>query len=462
MRTTRFWALKRQLIYGTIFVVIGLFFLTFIYLRYFYQAPNCFDNIQNFDEAGVDCGGSCVRICPFDVSQPNVKWARSFKVTEGQYNAVAYVENPNQLAASPEVKYTFSLYDEAGLILERSGATILPPDSVYPIFEGRIMTGQRIPTRTFLDIEPPELWQGATAGREQFTIVNRELVNADAKPKLTATVRNNSLEEAKEVEVVATIFDAQGTALASSETFVANFAPRSDTEVVFTWPEPIATTIRSCEIPTDVGVVIDVSGSMNNDGIDPPQPLTAVKEAAERFVNRLNKQDQVTLTTFATEALLNLSLSNDFTSAGNLIKSIVIDPKEEVGNTNTGDGLLIAGQELISERHNLDARKVMVLLTDGLATAPDPEPEVYALNNADLVKNAGIEIYTIGLGANVNMDFVRSVATDPQYAFQALTATDVDRIYQNITASLCEEGAAVIDIIPKTGASFTPLGNERQ
>lgn len=170
MRTTRFWALKRQLIYGTFFALIGLLFLAYIYMSYFYQAPNCFDNLQNFDETGIDCGGSCVRICPFDASQPNVKWARSFKVTEGQYNAVAYVENSNRLAASPAVNYTFSLYDEAGLILERSGTTILPPDSVYPIFEGRIMTGSRIPTRTFLDIEPPELWQPATAGREQFTI----------------------------------------------------------------------------------------------------------------------------------------------------------------------------------------------------------------------------------------------------------------------------------------------------
>jgi Mg-chelatase subunit ChlD len=462
MRTTSFWALKRRLYYGALFAsVIGLF-STYIYLTYLYIAPTCFDGVQNATEIGVDCGGACVRICAFTVEPPKVKWARSFKVSDGQYNAVAYVENSNRIAASPEVKYKFTLYDETGLILEKTGTTILPPDSVYPIFEGRIFTGNRVPTKTFLEIEPPEIWQPATSGREQFTIVNRELISADSKPKLNATVRNNSLEEAKEVEVVATIFDAEGTALASSETFVENFGSRSDTEVVFTWPEPLATTMRSCEIPTDVSVAIDVSGSMNNDGADPPQPLTAVKEAAQRFVNRLNTKDQVSLTTFASEATLNLPLSNNFSATGDLIRQIIIEPKEETGNTNTGDGLLIAGEELISARHNLDARKVLVLLTDGLATAPDPEPEVYALNNANLVKGAGIEIYTIGLGANVNMDFVRAVATNPTYAYQALTATDIDRIYQTITASLCEEGAAIIDIIPKTGASFTPLGNERQ
>jgi len=99
----------------------------------------------------------------------------------------------------------------------------------------------------------------------------------------------------------------------------------------------------------------------------------------------------------------------------------------------------------------------MVLLTDGLATAPDEEPEQYALNIAGQVRAASIEVYAIGLGEKVNMDFVRSIATTPDYAHQALSSADVDRIYQNITSSLCEEGAAVIDVIPKTGASFTPL-----
>lgn len=457
MRTTWFWAFKRRLIYGSFFALVLSLILGYIYISYLYAAPTCFDNKQNGDEAGEDCGGSCVRICAFEVTQPSVKWARSFKVTDGQYNAVAYVENLNRVAASPEVPYTFSLYDEQGLILERSGRTILPPNSVYPIFEGRIMTGSRVPTRTFLELGEPTLWQPAEAGREQFTIADRQLTGADEKPKLDVVIRNNSLEEAKEVEVVATIFDARGTALASSETFVDNFAPRSDTNVVFTWPEPIATTLRSCEIPTDVLMAIDVSGSMNDDGKNPPEPLTSVKQAAERFVNRLGANDQTGVVTFATKAELNTPLSLNKGAAASVIAGLAIKAAEESGSTNTGEGLSLSGTELISARHNADARKVMVLLTDGLATAPDEEPEGYAINIANAIKQADIEIYAIGLGEKVNMDFVRQISTAPSYAYQALTSTDVDRIYETITTSLCEEGAAVIDVIPKTGASFTPL-----
>ena len=457
MRTTWFWAFKRRLIYGSFFTAVLVLIFGYVYLRYLYAAPTCFDNRQNGDEAGEDCGGSCVRICAFEVIQPSVKWARSFKVTDGQYNAVAYVENLNRVAASPLVPYTFSLYDEQGLILEKSGTTILPPNSVYPIFEGRIMTGNRVPTRTFLELGEPTLWQPAEAGREQFTIVDRQLTEADQKPKLDVVIRNNALEEAKEVEVVATIFDAHGTALASSETFVDNFAPRSDTNVVFTWQEPIATTLRSCEIPTDVLMAIDVSGSMNNDGASPPEPLTSVKQAAGRFVNRLGANDQTGVVTFATKAEINTPLSTNKNLAAGIIAALSIKAVEESGSTNTGEGLALSGNELISARHNPDARKVMVLLTDGLATAPDNEPEEYAKGIASEIKGAGIEIYTIGLGAKVNMDFVRAIATSPDYAYQALNAADIDRIYQTITSSLCEEGAAVIDVIPKTGASFTSL-----
>lgn len=400
-----------------------------------------------------------MRMCLFSITEPSVKWSRSFRITDGLYNAVAYVENLNREAASSEVGYTFTLYDEMGVIATRSGKAILPPDGLYPIFEGRIETGNRKPNRTFIEIDSDVVWQPSTLGREQFNITSRELTGADLRPRLDATIRNNGLEEVREVEVVATIFDAAGTALASSQTYVDNFAPRSDTNLVFTWPEPIARTIRSCEIPTDILVAIDVSGSMNDDQDDPPQPLTAVKEAAARFINRLGSKDQVGVATFATTAIVNspLSLANEV--AAGAVGEIAIEAKEETGFTNTSLGIEAAASELLSTRHNSDARKVMVLLTDGLATAPGTteEAEEAALSNAMMAKSAGIEIYSIGLGERVKMEFIEKVASTPAQSFQALSATDIDSIYQDITSALCEEGAAVIDIVPKSTSGFVPL-----
>lgn len=459
MRTTAPWAFWRRAQYFTGFALIFLLIGGYTYYTYFYKSPTCFDGKQNDNEAGVDCGGACTRICAFTVQAPTVKWTRSFRVTDGIYNAVAYVENTNADAASPLVEYKFTLYDNAGIITEKNGTTILPPDGLYPIFEGRIDTGRRVPTRTLIEIKPPEVWQPATSGREAFTVVDRALTNADTRPRLVANLYNNSLEEVKEVEVVATIFDASGTALTTSRTFVDNFAPRSQTELTFTWPEPIARTVRSCEIPTDVMITLDTSGSMNNDGANPPQPLTAVKEAAASFVNRLGSNDRVGVATFATAAKVIAPLKPEAAGVATVISNIAIDPKEEGGVTDTGAGIRAAAAELQSERHNPDARKVLVLLTDGLATAPGDaeEAEGSALTAADEVKAAGIEIYTIGLGASVKMEFVSAIASAPGNAHQALTRNDVDRIYQTITSSICEEGAAVIDVVPKSASGFVPL-----
>lgn len=450
----RFW---RKLQYGTGFGLFWLLVFALIYFQNFYVSPTCFDQSKNGDEAGVDCGGSCTRICAFEAMQPEATWARSFRVSDTQYNAVAYIENKNRIAASPEVYYTFTLFDAQGLIVERKGKTILPPDSVYPVFEGRIDTGGRVPTQTFIEIDPVELWLPAQSGRDQFTVTDRKLSNADQKPRLDAKIRNNALTSADEVEIVATIFDANGNALTSSRTFIDDFGARSEMPAVFTWPEPIAKTVRSCEVPTDVMLALDLSGSMNNDQADPPEPISSVLDAAQAFVERLKVTDQAGLITFATTAEVESRLTRDINGVAAAIAELSIDPKEETGSTNQGEAFLRATEELNSALHSPEARKVLVLLTDGLATAPDEEPEAYALASALLAKDSGIIVYAIGLGEQVNMEFVTALASSPSHAYRAISSAEVDRIYQTITSSLCEDGAAVIDIVPKTSASFVPL-----
>lgn len=457
MTIQRKWAFWRRVQYGSGFGIFWLCIFVLVYYANFHQPPNCFDGRQNGAERGLDCGGGCASICAFDVQAPSVQWARSFQVTSGQFNAVAYIQNTNQFAAAPEVPYTMSLYDAQGLITQRSGVTILPPDSAYPVFEARIDTQGRIPTQTFLELGTVPLWVAAEGGANQFTVQSRALTGADAQPRLEAQLYNNSLREAEEVEVIATIFDARGNALTSSRTFLDDFAGRTSRTAVFTWPEPIAKTMRSCEVPTDVLLAIDLSGSMNNDNDQPPQPITSVLTAAEAFTKRLQTGDQAALVTFATDAQINSPLTSNVSAVADTIATLTIDPEEETGSTNTGDALLRGTEELNSARHNQEARKIMVLLTDGLATAPEENPDTYAQQAAQRAKASGITLFTIGLGENVNMDFVTALASTPQQAYRALSVGEVDRIYKSITGEICEDGAAIIEVIPKTDAGFSTL-----
>lgn len=455
MKLSRPWAFWRRVQYGLGYLSFLTAICTGVYFVYFYQEPTCFDGVQNGSEIGVDCGGVCTRICAFTVKPPVVVWAKSFEVIKGQYNAVGYVENKNVGAGTPAVAYSFKLFDDAGLITERTGTTVLPPDSTYPVFEGRIATDGRVPTKTTLELTPAEFWYPSNFGREQFKTVDLALSGADTRPKLNVKMENTELFEAKNVEVVATIFDAKGTPLTASQTFVDIFPARGQKDLVFTWPYPIAKTIRSCTVPTDVVIAIDLSGSMNNDGGTPPQPITSVLTAASSFTGQLRPLDRVGVVTFATNSSTPVQLVSDVTSVGNSIKALTINPKEETGNTNTGAGIAAARVELNSSRHNPDARKVVVLLTDGLATAPDKNPEEFAQSEATLLKADGITLYTIGLGNGVNMDFLRTLASEPQFAYSAPTTATLGGIYQAITGAICEDGAARIDVIPKAASTFT-------
>lgn len=457
MQITRRWAFIRRTQYGSFFALVVLVIGYTIYRSFFYAAPTCYDHHQNGGELGVDCGGPCARLCLFQVTPPTVQWARSFKVVNGQYNAVGYVQNTNLHAGTPALPYTFSFYDAQGLITKRRGVAEVPPNSVYPIFEPRILTNSRTPTQTFLTLGTTTDWMKATITPQQFTVQSRTLTGADSSPRLTAQIYNNALTDAKNVQVVATIFDQGGNALTSSRTYVDDFPPRSTKSVVFTWPEPIAKTIRSCEVPTDVALAIDLSGSMDNDGGNPPQPISSVLKAADTFTTALHQGDQAAVVTFASRAALVDPLSGNLAKVANDIEKLRIAPSEQHGTTNTGDAIKAATTELTSKDHNSAARKVLVLLTDGLATSPDPNPSQYALQQAAAAKAAGITIYTIGLGKSADMQFLEQVASSPADAYAAVDTAQVDGIYTNIKKSICQDGPAVIEIIPKSTAGFATI-----
>lgn len=470
------WAFWRRLWYGTGFGLFWLMVFSLVYLVYFTTPATCFDLAHNGDERGIDCGGACTRICAFDVTPPQVEWARSFEITPGRYNAVAYIENRNQSAATPALPYTMKLYDANGLITERSGTSILPPNSSYPIFEARIDTDGRVPTQTIIELETADVWVPATKGRDQFTVNSRRLLSADNQPRLEAELYNNELVDADDVEVVATIFDARGNALTASRTFIDEFRARTNASVVFTWPNPIATTIRSCEVPSDVMLVLDRSGSMAADGGDPPEPLESAKRAAERFVAQLEDRDQVGFFSYATtpSSPLEQSLTQNKQQAVAAIGSTSMG-EDGIQYTNMGAAFNTAVTELQSARQRDDARKVIIFMTDGDVTRPvNPETgerdlayaAQYARDAAAAAKAAGVMIYTIGFGEffgeeddaiNRDVELITDLATEPRMYYEAPTVADLNRVYQEIASDICEDGAAVIDIVPKTDTLFTPL-----
>ncbi|MEK9201502.1 MAG: vWA domain-containing protein [Patescibacteria group bacterium] len=455
------WAKKRKLMY--VAVVCSVIFLSVLipFLIIYNDSPTCFDGKRNNNEQGVDCGGNCAILCTPDLIKPIVLWERVFRVLPGVYNTVAYIENPNISAHVRRAQYIFKLYDADNiLITEKIGTTFIPPKKTFGIFEGGIDTGERIPTRVTFEFTHDLVWEKDAGDNPEVFVDNALLSKTDTKPRIDARLTNTSLRPVSNVEAVAIIFDTEGVAIGASRTFVDYLEKNEVMNIVFTWPEPFETGLGFCQIPVDAMLVIDRSGSMDDDQINPPEPLTSVKRAAGSFLNRFEDRDQVGLVSFATNAShpADSFLTNDFDNLRKTIDAIFIHT-DSVQSTNIKDGMEEAYLELASKRSQKDSSKIIVVLTDGIATHPQSAldknyPEVSALEVGEKAKKVGIQIFSIGLGNMVNREFLKKLASNPNQYYFAPKRSAVDEIYKEIATSLCRKGATIITIIPRVYPSW--------
>ncbi len=450
------WSSRRRFSYASITTVALLFAVGIPMYFIYHKPPSCFDGKQNKDETGIDCGGGCSQVCSQEVAPLVVRWSRAFKVTPGNYNAVAYVENPNISAGVKSISYRFDLFDaKKDLIISRTGKTFISPGAISPVFESAIMVGDRIPVQTFFEITKDPLWFRTDKSYESLSVKNRILSRVDTKPRIDATIVNTSpVKEFHKVETIAVVFGTDGNAIAASRTILPLLSVRESKSIVFTWPYPFSKRVEKCVAPSDIVLLVDTSGSMNDDGGNPPQPISDAKTAATSFVNRLSSDDRVGVVSFATQPELLSTLSPKFNIVTQDISNLSILPKEESGNTNIGEAISIASKELSSfvrDKGDERVRKVIVLLTDGRANLPKvPGGEEFAQEKAAEAKENGVIFYTIGLGDKINSKFLSTVASLPDNYFQALESEDLDSIYRSVSESICERGPSVIDIIPRS------------
>jgi hypothetical protein len=236
------WAGRRQLMIVGGFIAIILVVIGIIVIPKFLVAPTCFDGKQNGTEQGVDCGGGCSKLCPFQTTGVVVKWSRAFSVTDTVANAVAYIENPNIHAAARDVPYQFKLYDaDHQFITERDGKAYIAPNGASAIFEGGIKVGNRPPKYVTFTFTQDPLWVTIDPRAETLQVVASDSVasDLDSKPKLSGNVTNTSDRYGvNDITAVAIFYDASDNAIGVSNTFIPSLAPKEQDSVYFTWQRP--------------------------------------------------------------------------------------------------------------------------------------------------------------------------------------------------------------------------------
>ena len=246
------WALRRQIFYIVVLILFLIVFGFIIISPSFNKAPTCTDGIQNGTETGIDCGGSCASACTAQVNQVSVLWARSFEVIPGRYNAVAYIVNHNKTSAVEQITYRFRFADENNIYIgKREGTTYIPPSGNFAVFEPAIDVGNSIPVYTTFEFTETPVWLQVSQDKiDQLKVLisNIELTGETTSPRLSATIKNNSLFTIPDVNVVAILYDSSGNAVSASRTYLNQLAPLQNADINFTWPQPFTSPVVQQEI----------------------------------------------------------------------------------------------------------------------------------------------------------------------------------------------------------------------
>jgi hypothetical protein len=372
-----------------------------------------------------------------------VEWTRFVEVETGRYNVMAVIENQNEDLASNEVSYTLSLFRDTEKIWESEGTTVVPAGKMFSVFEGPVIVSE-VPTRATIDIGTPR-WVKVEEAPE-IDLVDSTFSTLESTPKLQTVLRSEDINPLSNIEVSVALYDDDNNTVHISRTVLDSIPARGEVSAFFTWPRPFGITPGVCAEPFASMMLIDRSGSMNEDGINPPEPLESVKNAALRFADQIGSDDTAGLVTFATGATLDVSPTKGNISLKRAIQDVAILPEDEEGYTNIGDALKIAREAL----EGVNISRNIVLLTDGKANWPlNPTGEVYAVSEATQVRNQGISLYAIGLGSSVGRDFLNELTNDPSKVFLAPTPQNLYSIYQEIGTRVCEREPFVVEVYTK-------------
>lgn len=454
------WSVKRKLIY-----LSGLFLFLFVvifsfYFIFSYQKPTCFDGRQNQGEIGIDCGGPCSRLCPFEVRNPIIHWSRSFEVFPGIYSSVAFIENPNINASAESASYVFKIRDGLGNVLaERSGVVLIPNTRTIVVFEPNFEISGEV-SRTDFEFTSEIIWHKDETRPSEILVGRNFLSREESAPRLEAQIENRSIFDIDRLEVVALIFDGNKNAIGASRTFLNDFKKDSQETLIFTWPKPFEVQEFVCENPVDLMLVFDRSGSMvfDNWDLENPEPLNSAKRAASGFLEKLFSNVRGGLVSFATEATLDIPLTGDIAKTMESVAkiSVLAETPAEVWTqeTNITHGLNLAFQE-ISSNSSASSEKVIILFTDGVPTHPKTIdradfPMVSALELSKRIKSENITIFSIGLGEEqIDEEFLASLATSPSHYFGASKSADLFPIFSSLAETICREAPTAVEIITK-------------
>lgn len=202
------------------------------------KRPTCFDNKQNQEEEGIDCGGQCEKECLRKPDELTILWSKSFKIRDDYYEAAALIENHNPSLGTNYVKYTLKLFDDNNMLVAvRDGNTFINPGERHLIIESNIKINNDVPKRTFIEFDMNNSEWRNISQKPLKLIVKGKQFYSENPPKFSADIKNESLADAENVYVAVLLSDEQDNIKAVGSTKINIIRSGESANAFFTWPE---------------------------------------------------------------------------------------------------------------------------------------------------------------------------------------------------------------------------------
>ena len=173
----------------------------------------------------------------------------------------------------------------------------------------------------------------------------------------------------------------------------------------------------------DIVMAIDVSGSMLAKDLKPNR-LEALKRVAAEFVeDRIN--DRIGLVVYAGESYTRTPVTSDKTVLLQSLKTIDYDDSIIADGTGIGVGLATAINRIKDSKAK---SRIIILLTDGVNNSGTIDPRMAA----DIAKEYGIKVYTIGIGTNGMAPFPYAKAPNGKFLYQNMKVEIDEKLMKEI------------------------------
>ena len=173
----------------------------------------------------------------------------------------------------------------------------------------------------------------------------------------------------------------------------------------------------------DIVMAIDVSSSMLANDLKPNR-LEALKKVASTFIqDRVN--DRIGLVVYAGESYTRTPVTSDKAILLQSLKTITYDDSVFADGTRIGVGLATAINRIKDSKAK---SRIVILLTDGVNNSGTIDPRTAA----DIAKEYGIKVYTIGIGTNGNALFPVAKDANGKLVFRMMPVEIDQKLMQEI------------------------------